>query len=66
MTRVFFICVTGVPVILKEFDLTGKVAIVTGAARGLSKIDILESGGRGRKIKETIKSGGKRDERRNQ
>ena len=52
--------------ILKEFDLTGKVAIVTGAARGLSKIDILESGGRGRKIKETIKSGGKRDERRNQ
>ena len=33
MTRVFFICVTGVPVILKEFDLTGKVAIVTGAAR---------------------------------
>ena len=66
MTRVFFICITGVPVILKEFDLTGKVAIVTGAARGLGKIKILESEGRGRKIKETIKSGGKRDERRNQ
>ena len=33
MTRVFFMCVTGVPVILKEFDLTGKKAIVTGAAR---------------------------------
>ena len=66
MTRVFFICVTGVPVILKEFDLTGKVAIATGAARGLGKIKILESEGRGRKIKETIKSGGKRDERRNQ
>ena len=66
MTRVFFICVTGVPVILKEFDLTGKVAIVTGAVRGLGKIKILESGGRGRKIKETMKSGGKRYERRNQ
>ena len=66
MTRVFFICVTGVPVILKEFDLTGKVGIVTGAARGLGKIKILESGGGGRKIKETMKSGGKRYERRNQ
>lgn len=66
MTRVFFTCITGVPVILKEFDLTGKVASVTGAARGLGKINILELGGRGRKIKETIKSGGKRDERRKQ
>ena len=52
--------------ILKEFDLTGKVASLTGAARRLGKINTLELGGRGRKIKETIKSGGKRDERRNQ